>query len=173
MIKSLSNKYFSKVTIPYKSGTRKFKIRTPVRRKCIKGLTRKSYYSTASSMVNSTQMLKALLYKLSLKIKIEMKSISSDEYDSILRDHTTALKHFHWDTIVLDLLKGVPTLMAFLAHLISKPAFHKPLLCLLASQILKARHQHMGLVQRAISMMMYGNGTAKQVRSPQQNTTTT
>ena len=67
------------------------------------------------------------------------------------------------DTVWLELQKNVPTLMSLLINLVRRPAESKPLLCLLASQIVKARHQRMGLVQRAVSVMLYGNGTAKQV----------
>lgn len=117
----------------------------------------------ASTMVNSPTMLRAVIKKLAIKVKAEMKSISSVPHDSILRDQFEALKHFNWDTIILELLKKLPTLMSLLAYLVPRPMKRKPLLCLLASQLLKARHQHMGLVQRAISIMMYGNGSSKQV----------
>ncbi len=92
-----------------------------------------------------------------------MKAISSDAHDSILRDTIEAVKHFSWQTVWLELTQKIPTLMSLLSHLIPKPDEHKPLLCFLASPILKSRHQRMGLVQRAVSIMMYGNGTAKQV----------
>lgn len=67
----------TKVTIPYKSGLQKFKIRTPSRKKCVKGLARRSYYSTATILVTSPAMLKADTKKLAFKIKAEMKHISS------------------------------------------------------------------------------------------------
>ena len=92
-----------------------------------------------------------------------MKAMCSDKHDSILRDTREAVQRFHWDTVWLELQKNVPTLMSLLINLVRRPAESKPLLCLLASQIVKARHQRMGLVQRAVSVMLYGNGTAKQV----------
>ncbi len=117
----------------------------------------------ASSIVNSPRLSQPVIVNLSLKIKKEMKAISSDAHDSILRDTIEAVKHFSWQTVWLELTQKIPTLMSLLSHLIPKPDEHKPLLCFLASQILKSRHQRMGLVQRAVSIMMYGNGTAKQV----------
>ena len=64
---------------------------------------------------------------------------------------------------MLELTKKVPTLMDLLSHIVKQPTEKKPLLCMVASQLLKSRHQRMGLVQRAVSIMMYGNGTSKQV----------
>ena len=63
----------------------------------------------------------------------------------------TAVKYFHWDTVMLELLRRVPTLMSLLKQLVKRSDEKKPLLCFLASQLLKARNQHMGLVQRAVS----------------------
>lgn len=91
------------------------------------------------------------------KIKTEMKDISSRAHDSILRDTIEAVKHFSWETILIELKEKLQTLISLLTQLIGQQV---PLLCLLASQILKAK----GLVQRAVSVMLYGNGTAKQVR---------
>ena len=68
---------------------------------------------------------------------------------------------------MLELSHKIPTLMSLLSQLVRRPATQKPLLCLLASQLLKSRHHHMGLVQRAVSVMMYGNATTKQVHSLQ------
>lgn len=114
-------------------------------------------------MVNSPTMCTSIIKKLATKIRAEMKSISSDANASVLKETVEAVKNFSWDTVILELLRKVPTLMSLLKQLVNKPAEKKPLLCLLASQLLKSRHQHMGLVQRAVSIMLYGNGSAKQV----------
>lgn len=117
----------------------------------------------AATVVNSPTLCLSIVKKLAVKIKSEMKNISSADHDSILRDSVEAIKHFHWDTVFLELQNKVPTLMSLLKQIVKLPAEKKPLLCFLGSQLLKSRHQHMGLVQRAISVMLYGNGTAKQV----------
>ena len=102
--------------------------------------------------------------KLSLKICDEMKHLSSTATASILRDSTEAVKYFHWDTVLLELQQHVPTLMSLLSRLVGKSAGRSPLRCLLPSMILKSRHHQLSLVQRAISVMLYGNGTAKQAK---------
>ena len=91
----------------------------------------------------------SIVKKLAVQIKSEMKNISSADHDSILRDSVEAIKHFHWDTVFLELQNKVPTLMSLLKQI---PAEKKPLLCFLGSQLLKSRHQHMGLVQTVISV---------------------
>lgn len=81
-----------------------------------------------------------------------MKHVSSGGHDSILRDSVEAVKHFNWETVRLELLQQTPTLMSLLTQLVGRASERCPLLCLLASMICKSRHQHMGLVQRAMSV---------------------
>ena len=119
----------------------------------------------AATVVNSPTMLASVVTKSAAKIKAEMKVLNSKDHDSILRDTIEAVKHFHWDTVMLELLQRVPTLMSLLKEVVRRSDEKKPLLCFLASQLLKAHNQHMGLVQRAVSIMLYGNGTSKQVSS--------
>ena len=107
--------------------------------------------------------MQSVLLEISRKIKKEMKDLSSDDRDSVLRDAVEAVKHFNWTTVMMEYEKMMPTLMTLLKQLVPKPIEHKPLLCQVASQILKSRHQRMGLVQGAVSIMLYGNGTNKQV----------
>ena len=59
-------------------------------------------------------------------------------------------------------LGNVPTLMRFLVALVSNEKC-KPLLCVVACMILKHKSQRMSLVQRVISVLLYGNGTHKKV----------
>lgn len=49
----------------------------------------------------------------------------------------------------------------FYRYLVKKPAESKPLIACLASQILKDHHP--GLLQRTVSVLLYGNGVNKQV----------
>ncbi len=138
-------------------------MKTPLRKKGIKRLARRSYPSLATMMVASPDTLKSTVFQVSKKIREEMKQLSSDSHDSILKDTVEAVKQFHWDTVLLEYHKMVPTLMMLLQNLVPKPANKKPFICFLVSLLLKCRHQRMGLVQRAVSIMLYGNGSSKQV----------
>lgn len=104
-----------------------------------------------------------VLVELARKIKQEMKSFSSDKFDSMLRDKQNALHQFSWESIFLEMSKGIPTLMKFLMKMLPKPHCKKQIICTVASQILKARHRNMCLIQRVVSVMLYGNGIKKRV----------
>ena len=64
---------------------------------------------------------------------------------------------------MLELQQTLPTLIQLLEYLVPSPSEHKSLFSLIASQLLKARHGQLGLVLRAVSIMLYGHGTNKQV----------
>ena len=113
-------------------------------------------------MLTTTDCSKSTVVEFARNIRGEMKKLSSEAHDSILRDTLEAVKHFSWDTVMLEYAKMIPTLIMLLESLIPNPTARKPLVCFVASLLLKCRHQRMGLVQRAISIMLYGNGSSKQ-----------
>ena len=49
----------------------------------------------------------------------------------ILKDGNEAVKFFSWETVWLELLNDMPTLINLLGYLISDPNKSKPLLCLI------------------------------------------
>ena len=141
----------------------KYQVRTPFHKEGIKRLARRTYRSLASTIISSPDTCKPLILELSRKMKEEMKVLASNKHDSILRDTNAAVKHFHWETVMLEYEKMVPVLVSLLKELIPNAAQWKPLICLIVSQLVKSRHQRLGLVQSAVSMMLYGNGSSKQV----------
>ncbi len=114
-------------------------------------------------MVKSTPTSTKVVTEVARKIKAEMKGIRSHQHDSILLDTVEAVKNFSWDAVILELQHKMPTLMHLLSSLVTNPSRKKPLLCLLASQVLKQQYPKLCLVQRAVSVLLYGNGTNKQV----------
>ena len=84
---------------------------------------------------------------------------------SLLRDDVEAVKNFSWETVWGEMTRDLPTFVFLLQRLIKHPADHKPLICLIISMILKQRSPKVSLVQRAISVFLYGNGTSKVVSS--------
>lgn len=151
------------VDISYSSGSKSYKIATPWRKKVIKRIARRSYPSMTTAVVESETSCMSAVHSLSFKMKQEMSALCSLKCDSILRDNIEAVKHFSWMTIWLELEENVPTLMCLLKSLIKRPEENKPLLCFLASAILKQCSPKLGLIQRAISIVLYGNGTNKEV----------
>ena len=111
-------------------------------------------------MVNTPATSGRIICQVAQKIKTEMKHISSDAHDAILRDNVEAVKYFHWDTVMLELQT---TLITLLQKLVPRPLEKKQLICTLALQLLKSRNQRMGLLQRAVSVMLYRNYCTRQV----------
>lgn len=138
-------------------------MKTPVRKQAVKRIVRRKYTAFASSVVQSEVTGTKILVEVARKVKREMKAFSSDATASVLRDTYEALKRFSWKTVHMEMKKHMPTLMSLLSLIVPLPEEKEPLLCMLTAQLLKARHQRMSLVQRAVSLMLYGSGTRKQV----------
>jgi L1 cell adhesion molecule like protein len=119
----------------------------------------------SASLVKSTRTSNHITREIVRSIDKELKSICSYNHDSVLRDCIEGLRMFSWETIWLELLRNLPSLMKILSLLIPQHLENKPLLSFAASLILKKRSPKMGLVQRAVSLLLYGNGACKQVSS--------
>ena len=117
----------------------------------------------AAGAVDSSNMGPPIVSRICSNIITEMKTISTINCNSLLGNSVESVKQFSWEAVHEELLKHMPTLMAVLSSLIPKSVERKPLECLIASQLLKCRHPEMALVQRAVSVMMYGNNVQKQV----------
>ena len=117
----------------------------------------------APGVLGTSDMASPFVSKVCSNIIAEMKAISSINHNSFLRNSVESVKQFEWEAVTEELYANVPTLMSMLSNLIPKLADHKPLQCMIASQLLKSRHPHMCLVQRVVSVMLYGNSVAKQV----------
>lgn len=94
-----------------------------------------------------------------------MKGICSDEHDSILRDTYEGVKHFKWSRFFDELVQKMPFLIKLLVSLVggSDDSKRMILVSVIASMLLKNRFSKMGLLQRVISILLYGNGCSKQV----------
>ena len=119
----------------------------------------------AAGVLRSSDMASPFVNKVCSNIIAEMKAISSVNHNSFLRNSVESVKQFEWEAVIDELYSHMPTLMSILSNIIPKSADRKPLQCMITSQLLKTRHPHMCLVQRVVSVMMYGNSVAKQVCS--------
>ena len=50
--------------------------------------------------------MQSVLLEISRKIKKEMKDLSSDDRDSVLRDAVEAVKRFNWTTVMMEYEKN-------------------------------------------------------------------
>lgn len=94
-------------------------------------------------------------------IRAEMKNICSFAHNSILRGQHDQIKSFNWDSILAELEQNMPTFILLLRHLM--PKADGKFLSFIVAMILKRRCKHMSLVQRVISVMLYGNAAQKEV----------
>ena len=76
--------------------------------------------SMASALINSPTTGQNIVKKLALKIREDMKAICSDSHNSILRDSVEKVKQFSWETVRLELVQKMPTLMILLFELVGR-----------------------------------------------------
>ena len=85
--------------------------------------------------------------------------MSSTSNPTVLRDSQEKLKQFNWESLWPEFQKNLPILSSFLKIL---PKATNKFLCFIISLILKNHCRHLSLVQKAVSVMLYGNGYHKQ-----------
>lgn len=98
-------------------------------------------------------------------IKKEMKVICSESHDSILWDCNEGIRFFKWERLFKEMCDQMPTLTTLLLFLVSGKDDTKRiiLVCVLSCMLLKNRFRKMGLLQRIVSVLLYGNGCSKQL----------
>ena len=85
------------------------------------------------------------------------------EHDSILCDCKDGIKFFSWETVYAELVRMMPTFMKILSIIITGNESKKVLMFIISSMVLKSRMCQISLVQRAISILLHGNGCTKEV----------
>ncbi|XP_062521158.1 uncharacterized protein LOC134196093 [Corticium candelabrum] len=151
------------VTVQYRRGSKIFKLRTPRRRRAVKQCVRKSLSAMSSFMLQSRKGAGAAMSSLKNMIEREVKGLRKLNKSTMFLGGKESLTDFCWDNVWLELHRYAPTLMDVLSVLVLDPTDNKPMVCLVAAMVLKQRYKHFSIVQRAISLLLYGNGTSKQV----------
>ena len=132
--------------------------------KVAESIARRNYKSTFDTLMSTKPVSHSITTSFARQIKCEIISFCSLERNAILRDDIETIKNFDWETVWLEIQNRVPTLFSILTKVIGSAENHKPLLCLIVSMILKHHSPKICLVQRAISVLLCGNGTSKTVR---------
>ena len=146
--------------VRYQKGNRAYKL-TPQRRKIGKMLIRKSYPAFTKSVVDTFS--KETVNSLCYKVRKEVRHICSNSVNSVLKSDGISISQFTWDTIWSELCNYLPTLTSVFVGIIKDSPTSRPIICMLISMILKRLNQRMSLVQRVMSMYLYGNAVHKQV----------
>lgn len=140
---------------------RKYDIDSPTDRQAIKQVSREEYPSAVKSIQKKVEPEKLVAEPVKT-IMGEIETICSTKNASVFRDNDKALTHFNWESLWSELASKAPTLLHMYRKLFRGAG--KPLICFAISMIIKYRSpKKMGVVQRAISTVMYGNGANKQV----------
>ena len=85
----------------YKSGTKFVKI-TPSRKKMMNSLGRRCYKSMATEISAHKEIGSYVLTSLALQMRKEMSNICSLSHNSLLRSKQSAIKHFSWQSLLLE-----------------------------------------------------------------------
>ncbi|XP_062512946.1 uncharacterized protein LOC134188769 isoform X2 [Corticium candelabrum] len=164
MLQQRIQKVSPKVVVKYKSGMRAYNLASPRRKQAVKRCVRGNLFSV-NFATTSAEACNTAITSLKKKTAKEINQIRKLGKRSVFMD-SEALLHFSWDRIWLELKNYTPTLLHVISILVSESAERcKPLVCFIASTALKQRYQQFSIVQRVISLLLYGNGTAKQVFS--------
>lgn len=86
-------------------------------------------------MVHSDRARSRVITEVIKHIQNEMKAICSDKHDSILRDSIDGIKQFSWNTVWVEMITKMPTLMKLLSGLLPSSSsldVEKPFLCLIS-----------------------------------------
>ena len=133
---------------------------TPTRRHVLKQVCRREYHA-AHRLIQNEITSNEVASDFSRLLMTEIKEMCRSESNSLFRDTSSLLHNFTWEAVWAELHAKSPTLLRFYRHMFRGAP--KPLICFAISLILKWRSPGMGLVQRVISCLMYGNGSSKQV----------
>ena len=149
--------------VQYRGGKIKY-VLTPRSSKIGKRLARRSYPSFTKSVVSNFS--NHTVTAVCKQAHDEMNHLSSTSTDSVMARDNSIISAFSWDVLWLEFQQHVPTLVSIFVGLTSKSGNmlkNRPLICLLIATDLKRNHQRMSLVQRIISIFLYGNAVHKQV----------
>ena len=144
----------------YKSGSKCLTV-TPSRRKAIKSLGRRNYKAAATNIASGNKTKAYIVHSVAYQIRQEMANICSIRHPSLLRDSHSAVKKFNWQAILSEFSLKLPTLILLLRKIL--PKSDDKFISFVISLLIKKRCKHISLLQRVISVLLYGNGTSKEV----------
>ena len=143
---------------------------TPRRRKLFKPLVHTSYKSFAIQCVKKNKVTKAAIVRvLGQVLQTEIAAVSSDDFESLTRDKSKeALLNFEKvvATINDEMKCKAPTVLAILMACLKtkKPRINTDgVIALIFSVMCKHRRPSACLIQRIVSLVLYGGHASKMV----------
>ena len=127
----------------------------------MKRLARRFYPSLASSLTKESRtsghVLCTSVYQI---VKREMATPCGKQECSIIGSSLDAVENFSFSAVWCEMMKYLPTLTTILGQIKPDKKNKLPIICLIVSILLKQRSRKMVLVQRMISLLLYGNGAS-------------
>ena len=126
--------------------------------------------SIAKAVVENDALRHEVVTAIGIAAHKEIKSICSDSHDTILRMKSkTALEHFTWERVWIEVKNNAPVLVSLLLQLIPpskrEDQSARQALCICISILLKLRCHKVNLVQAVISVLLKGGHATKQVNA--------
>ena len=122
----------------------------------------RNYRSSTVGVLNpASGTSKHVLPLVAKQIRKEFNSICSSSFRSVLKKDNKTLKTFRWEPLLTEFKQKVPSLLGLLKLILPKGGI--PFWCFVISVLLKKRNQNMSLMQRLVSILLYGNAAHKQV----------
>ena len=161
----LQFKNYSQVRVGYKRP-RTFLL-TPQRKHLGKAVARRSKKAIAAECMKDHTVKKHILKSVGKLVHGEIKKFCSDSANSILRrDDPQCIKTFSWESFSSEISKFAPVMKGILQatckRRISRTDFNV-VMCVCVALLLRNRNPRMNLIQKIISLILYGGHSSKQV----------
>jgi hypothetical protein len=126
-----------------------------------------SYEAIARRCLNNSDIRKYVVHGIGRILRQEIAALCSDKVKSILRDKSnTALKAFKWKQLEDEMITHSPTLLSILRSCTTVPRSNlqqQGLIGVITAILCKNRRGSASLVQRLISVILYGGHASKKV----------
>ena len=126
---------------------------------------RNSYSALSSSVATSSRTSDYITNEVCKIVRMEAKNICSTKQESIFRSADEAIGDFNFEKVWSELRQKMPTLIKIILAVLPVKEVNKPLICLIIGMILKQRFSKMSLIQRVLSVFLYGQGASKKVHA--------
>ena len=140
---------------------------TPQRKHLGKAVARRSKKAIAAECMKDQAVQKHIVKLVGKMVHREIKKFCSDSANSILkRDDPQCIKTFSWESFSSEISKFAPVLKSIL-QATSKTGMSNTdfnvVMCVCVALLLRNRNPRMNLIQKIISLLLYGGHSSKQV----------
>lgn len=140
---------------------------TPTRKHIGKAVARGRRQSVAIECLKEPSTRKHLLKRIGMLVRNELIALCSDSSNSILRQQCVSeLKEFTWKKLLSELENKAPVFLTILrecTHTRRPRSNRDAVMGMCAAILLKHRFSNMSLVQKMMSLVLYGGHSGKQV----------